>query len=643
MNSAIRPLIALVLLAAAQQTALSWDYEGHRAINQLALVALPKEFPDFIRNPQTVERIAFLAGEPDRWRNSNENSLHNYNKPEHYFDIEDPEDAGLPLEKLTPFRYDFLAQFDAARRANPKRFPQTSPNKNKDGVRDLCGLLPWAIIENYAKLQSIFSHIKTLQQNKAPAEEIAVACETATLTMGIMGHYVGDATQPLHTSKYHNGWFGPNPNGYTSSRKIHAWIDGGVFARAKFTIDKLRPAARPPQKLPSPVAATPAGTPPLHTAILAWIRLQNKQTEPLYKLEKSGDIPIGGVPTSRGAAFIEEQLLRGGQMLASLWLTAWQNARPEQVAPATARYHRTAAKIALATLPADFPEFTRSRQAAATIDAFVALPARWQNTPILPLRHAAHSETIFNVEDIAAAGLTNDTLTDLRNQHAIRIAQARAQNPQNFAPLASAQNHSQTRQLPGFLPWLIMENYARLSSAVAYLDAYETHGGTPDEIENARQDVISYMGQLAYYVAEATQPLNLTRDKPPSRQAADFSAYLPDSPQHLAGLIEKRRAAKPYLLPRPPARWDSPPRRSPYFSVILTWITRQHEQLPALKKLISENKFSPRQAAAPEARDFIDEQLLRAAEMTARLWQTAFQQAPDDTYLTNELKTRAEK
>src|SRR5437016_13059031 len=52
------------------QLALGWDYEGHRLVNQLALASLPTNFPGFVRNPELAERVAFLAGEPDRWRNT---------------------------------------------------------------------------------------------------------------------------------------------------------------------------------------------------------------------------------------------------------------------------------------------------------------------------------------------------------------------------------------------------------------------------------------------------------------------------------------------------------------------------------------------------------------------------------------------
>ena len=39
--------------------------------------------------------------------------------------------------------------------------------------------------------------------------------------MGVMGHYVGDCAQPLHTTKHHNGWVGENPHGYTTWPGLH--------------------------------------------------------------------------------------------------------------------------------------------------------------------------------------------------------------------------------------------------------------------------------------------------------------------------------------------------------------------------------------------------------------------------------------
>ena len=65
-------LAALVFLSAlGLPSARAWDYEGHRIVNQLALASLPSDFPAFVHEPAAAERIAFLAGEPDRWRKTN--------------------------------------------------------------------------------------------------------------------------------------------------------------------------------------------------------------------------------------------------------------------------------------------------------------------------------------------------------------------------------------------------------------------------------------------------------------------------------------------------------------------------------------------------------------------------------------------
>src|SRR5947208_7587945 len=94
------------LLLSAPNIASAWDYEGHRIVNQLALASLPTNFPSFVRTPAAAERVAFLAGEPDRWRNSlSPMSKHAFG-PDHYFDMDDLAPHGLTPKTASPFRYD---------------------------------------------------------------------------------------------------------------------------------------------------------------------------------------------------------------------------------------------------------------------------------------------------------------------------------------------------------------------------------------------------------------------------------------------------------------------------------------------------------------------------------------------------------
>jgi hypothetical protein len=164
---------ALTLLAFLQlgsHLARAWDYEGHRVVNQLALASLPTNFPACVREPAAAERIAFLAGEMDRWRNTPDLPLKNYSFPDHYIDMEELADYGLKPEMLPIFRYDFIAQLALFRKAHPDKFPEPDAAGNLDHTRGLVGLLPWGIAESVGKSKSGFSYLKTHEDAGTPEE-----------------------------------------------------------------------------------------------------------------------------------------------------------------------------------------------------------------------------------------------------------------------------------------------------------------------------------------------------------------------------------------------------------------------------------------------------------------------------------------
>ena len=138
-------IIQAIGLLAIFQCASAWDYEGHRLVNQLALASLPTNFPAFVKEPAAAERIAFLSGEPDRWRNTTDLSLKHFNNPDHYFDFEDLAACGLKPDALPPFRYEFAAQVAVARALHPNNFPPIDSAKDTDRTKALIGYLPWAI------------------------------------------------------------------------------------------------------------------------------------------------------------------------------------------------------------------------------------------------------------------------------------------------------------------------------------------------------------------------------------------------------------------------------------------------------------------------------------------------------------------
>lgn len=236
--------MAILVGAAGTSQLIAWNYEGHRIVNQLALAALPEYFPSFVHEPANAERIVFLAGEADRWRNNPDFPLKHYNGLDHYFDAEQLVSAGLSAESVSDLRYTFVVKFAQGRLAHPENFSEIDAEKNKDNTKEWPSFLPWAITEYYGKLKSAFSYLKTFQKAGTP-EEVANAQANVLYIMGVMGHYVGDGAQPLHTTIHHNGCSGDNPERYTRWPDIHSWIDGGFIAKAEITTDKLLPRVTP--------------------------------------------------------------------------------------------------------------------------------------------------------------------------------------------------------------------------------------------------------------------------------------------------------------------------------------------------------------------------------------------------------------
>src|SRR5476649_2105939 len=105
------PLALTFFALLATVTTRAWDYEGHRIVNQLGLASLPADFPAFVREPATAGRIAFLAGEPNRWKSAPDLPLRQYNSMDHYCDLEQLTEAGLDPATVSSFRYDFAVQF----------------------------------------------------------------------------------------------------------------------------------------------------------------------------------------------------------------------------------------------------------------------------------------------------------------------------------------------------------------------------------------------------------------------------------------------------------------------------------------------------------------------------------------------------
>ena len=280
------PCCALVLLALLPVSGHAWEKEGHQIINRLAASSLPPAVPAFLRTPAALDEIEYLGPEPDRWRSPAEPELNAAQAPEHFLDLE-LANAFAPLPHK---RLDFEAEVFAAHQL---------PEKT--------GLQPWAADEVWERLKAAMREYRNLQSAGRPTQPVEAAI---VFYAGWLGHYVGDGSQPLHTTVNYNGWTGPNPNGYTTSRQIHHIFEG------PFVADNIHIA-----DVQAKMAAPKAIDGDMFDAYMAYLRQSNGSVEKLYQLEKGGGFEGAGTAASR--EFVAERLAAGASMLRDMIFSAW--------------------------------------------------------------------------------------------------------------------------------------------------------------------------------------------------------------------------------------------------------------------------------------------------------------------------------
>jgi hypothetical protein len=261
-------------------------------VNRLAATSLPADMPAFLRSPAALEEIEYLGPEPDRWRSPAEPELVAAQAPEHFIDLELADALGpMPAHRL---------DFEAKAFASGQR-----PDK--------LGLQPWAADEVWERLKAAMREYRTLQaahQDTKPVEAAII------FYAGWLGHYVSDASNPLHTTVQFNGWTGPNPNGYTTSHQIHHVFEG-VFVAANIHPPDIQARMDPVH----PISGD------MFTAYVAYLRHTYTYVEMLYQLEKAGGFQGAGSPESR--TFVAERLAAGASMLRDMIYTAWlDSAKP---------------------------------------------------------------------------------------------------------------------------------------------------------------------------------------------------------------------------------------------------------------------------------------------------------------------------
>lgn len=283
LSAILTALILLILNAVPPVSA--WGEDGHRYINRVAAERLPQDMPAFFRNAGA--RLAFLGPEPDRWRDGKElyKALGEVNAPDHFVDIDKPEN----FEALPNDRY-LYADWLRAQGKDPKDI----------------GYLPYSILEGYQKVQVLFRMWRD-PQHEAERDQIE---QNIIYYAGVLGHYVADGSQPLHATIHYNGWTtSSNPQLFTRE-PLHGRFES-EYVKAQIKSDDFAGLVKTATKLQDPFADT----------VRYLIDSHNRASE-VYRLEKTARWD-GNNRNAESKKFVTERLAAGSQMLANLWYTAW--------------------------------------------------------------------------------------------------------------------------------------------------------------------------------------------------------------------------------------------------------------------------------------------------------------------------------
>jgi len=269
---------------------ISWGVFGHEHINRAAVLALPAPLQTFFYNH--IDFITQESSVPDLRKYTLNDKAEN---PRHYIDLEN---FGSP-DTLPATLAEVKKKYD-------EKFLQQN------------GILPWYIQEMMDKLTKAF-------KEKRKTEILFLAAD--------LGHYIGDAYMPLHTSVNHDGQL-------TNQKGIHAFWESQMAEMYGDNFNYSTPQAVFIKDIHAEIWRILAHTHSLvDTLLLAdkEVRLQFPGDN-MYQKDSLGNIVKNKFNSPvRSAEFaklynqklngmIEKQMRSAIIATASFWYTAWVNA-----------------------------------------------------------------------------------------------------------------------------------------------------------------------------------------------------------------------------------------------------------------------------------------------------------------------------
>lgn len=294
-----RFLAAVIVLNALAASAFAWGEKGHTVTTDAATLALPTDIPQFFY--RDFPTLTYLGDEPDRWRSGGE-TLNAENEPNHFIDYEYVAGLNLPRD-----RYQYVALL------------VSSGTLRKHGVAvSAPGFLPWRIAELTEQLTQEW---RIWRGTRAGSPERAQAEREIVTTAGLLSHFVGDASNPLHATVHFNGWAdADNPQNFSNDCDVHSRFETAFINHAIETADVV-PLIAPPLLRADPFLTA-----------AAFVRESNALVGTLYRIDRDGGFTK---ITPEAKEFTAKRLAAGSSLLRDLWWSAWRNSATRARRPAT--------------------------------------------------------------------------------------------------------------------------------------------------------------------------------------------------------------------------------------------------------------------------------------------------------------------
>lgn len=263
----------LIIMAVLYLDAFGWGANGHRFINRNSVYHLPGQMQLFI---QDSSFFAQHASDADARVNSTDTSMY-AEAPRHYLDIDDyPNFHNLPRSLDT-----LIALYGWERVKNN-------------------GTLPWATVWN---MDSLVSQLRRGDWTHA------------YLTASDIGHYAGDAHQPLHNTKNYNGQ-------YSNNYGIHSRYESTMLSPTYY-LSQLYIVPDSVRYISDRI-----------NFIFEYILHSNSLVDTVLHGDTYAKLASGGQYNSlyyaelwnRTRAMTLDQMQRATETLGSLWYTAWVDA-----------------------------------------------------------------------------------------------------------------------------------------------------------------------------------------------------------------------------------------------------------------------------------------------------------------------------